>query len=468
MGTPLTGSTVASTYTGLLKTADNAALTASLKAVSDGSGIDSALQVSTTAANINGNLTVATNKLTVASASGNTAIAGTLNVTGAATLSSTLNVTGATTVGSLSTAGNISTSAGTISSYGAISQTQSGQNNSLAGNLSVGGNLNVTGVTTFTGNLQIPGNLGVTGNFAVNTNKFTVAASSGDTVVAGTLGVTGLSTLGTLSVTGASTLASASITGAATIGTTLGVTGATTLGDLSTTGNTTLGNQNTDTLALNSDNITVPNLSPVTIDLSADKVLITDANDSSKVKLVAASALGITSSNAPQCVQQVYRDVTTAYQSSSTNNGEEITQLTATITPRSTSSNVLVTLMINYGATPLTSQYGAFRITRNGIEIGSNNSSSRGANDLRGIEQCVFADNQGQNIMNCVKIQFLDSPSSSSAVTYKVHLYGLGVSGNHAVIYINQSYNDAVGGNSLGINANARASSSMILQEYFA
>jgi hypothetical protein len=48
--------------------------------------------------------------------------------------------------------------------------------------------------------------LAVTGNLAINTNKFTVAASSGDTVVAGTLGVTGASTLtGAVGVTGALT-----------------------------------------------------------------------------------------------------------------------------------------------------------------------------------------------------------------------------------------------------------------------
>ena len=41
------------------------------------------------------------------------------------------------------------------------------------------------------GNTTIAGTLGVTGDFAVNTNKFTVAASTGNTVVAGTLNVTG-------------------------------------------------------------------------------------------------------------------------------------------------------------------------------------------------------------------------------------------------------------------------------------
>ena len=41
--------------------------------------------------------------------------------------------------------------------------------------------------------------LGVTGDFSVNTNKFNVTASSGDTTVAGTLGVTGVATFSTTS-----------------------------------------------------------------------------------------------------------------------------------------------------------------------------------------------------------------------------------------------------------------------------
>jgi hypothetical protein len=43
---------------------------------------------------------------------------------------------------------------------------------------------------SITGNLDVTGTLTATGNFAIATNKFTVAASTGNTVVAGTLGVT--------------------------------------------------------------------------------------------------------------------------------------------------------------------------------------------------------------------------------------------------------------------------------------
>jgi hypothetical protein len=76
--------------------------------------------------------------------------------------------------------------------------------------------------------------LGVTGDFAVNTNKFTVAAASGNTVVAGTLGVTGATTLSsTLAITGdvAVNTNKFNITAASgntTIAGTLGVTGAVT------------------------------------------------------------------------------------------------------------------------------------------------------------------------------------------------------------------------------------------------
>lgn len=80
------------------------------------------------------------------------------------------------------------------------------------------------GPTTITGALTVSTTLAVTGNFTVNTNKFTVTASSGDTLVAGVLSVTGniavntnkftvtaasgnTAVAGTLAVTGTSTVA---------------------------------------------------------------------------------------------------------------------------------------------------------------------------------------------------------------------------------------------------------------------
>jgi hypothetical protein len=127
-----------------------------------------------------------------------------------------------------------------------------------------------------TSNISASGTLASTGNFAVNTNKFQVTAASGNTSVAGTLGVTGLTTLtddlavngGDITTTaatfnfidanattanlaraatsltigattGTATIrnATTAISGAATVGSTLGVTGNTTLsGTLGVTG----------------------------------------------------------------------------------------------------------------------------------------------------------------------------------------------------------------------------------------
>ena len=64
-------------------------------------------------------------------------------------------------------------------------------------------NTNKFTVANSTGNTVIAGTLGVTGDVAVNTNKFTVTASSGNTAIAGTLNVTGHVTLEGVTSTGA-------------------------------------------------------------------------------------------------------------------------------------------------------------------------------------------------------------------------------------------------------------------------
>jgi hypothetical protein len=399
MGTPLTGSSVASTYTGLLKNSDNSTVGASLKAISDGSGNDSALEISNAAVNSKGNFSVgvSADKLTVAAASGNTAVAGTLAVTGATNLTSLIT----------------------------------------SGAATIGGALNVTGATTLTGNLTVPGNLAVTGTSTL----------TGATAVTGTLGVTGVSTL-----------ASAVVTGAATVGTTLGVTGNTTLaGDLAANGNTTLGNANTDTLILNSDNITVPNLTPVVVDFTTDKVLITDASDSSKVKVVAGTYF------APQVKQTLYQDSTAGgspFVATSAGSGTEVTVLTTSITPRSTASTVLVTIAINY-TTINNPQFAAFRVTRNNVEIGSNNVGS----SLYGIAPFTgLGASYSSEFFSNQFIQILDSPASASAVTYRIHLYATGAT--FPSMWVNKTYADVVAG--VNSSSAARVSSSMILQEYFA
>lgn len=88
-----------------------------------------------------------------------------------------------------------------------------GDNAGTARNLSI---KNKTGVTTYftfgQTSLDIVGAL----NLTINTNKFTVAGASGNTIVAGTLGVTGLTSVVNLTATGTITLTGATITGSPT------------------------------------------------------------------------------------------------------------------------------------------------------------------------------------------------------------------------------------------------------------
>ncbi len=443
MATPLTGSSVAATYTGLLKTSDNASLSGTLKSVSDGGGTDSSLQLSTTAANIVGDFSVATSKLTVASASGNTQIAGTLGVaaattlssslavtglatigstlgvTGATTLSSTLAVTGATTISStLLVTGNISTGgAGNIiigsnlSVYGSITQTNAAASSSLAGNLSVGTNtalntLSCSGLATFNGGVDIPG-----------------AVYFGDT----------------LNVVGAATFSS-TIAATGTISTS-GNLFAT--GNLTVNGNSTIGNAGTDLLTVNANVVTFPNITTQNVDVDTDKVIILDSTG----RLRASDSLQFvqTSANAPQCKQTA---ITTRSTIAASTSGSGTEVIAVTITPRSGGSKILVSAVINYSFSTSYSKNCTFRLTRNGTEIGT--STGMG---IVGISSASYEDGEIEAINN-VKIQFFDTGITTvTPYTYKIHIYG---SNN---MYLN--YN-------VSAYSQQSATSTIVVQEFFA
>jgi hypothetical protein len=126
----------------------------------------------------------------------------------------------------------------------------------FAGNVYVGGTLTVnttssfTDLATFNKGITISGDAAsateyfrITDGAGTPVTTFLVDTSSGNTTIAGTLGVTGNTTVsGTLGVTGATTLSSTlGVTSNATVGGTLGVTGATTLSStLGVTGASTL------------------------------------------------------------------------------------------------------------------------------------------------------------------------------------------------------------------------------------
>ncbi len=236
--------------------------------------------------NVTGDFSVNTNKFNVASASGNTTVAGTLGVTGATTLSSTLSVSGATTLSSTLGVTGATTLSSTLSVSGATTLSST---LGVSSNATVGGTLGVTGNTTLSGTLSVTNDgtfnssLTVVGSDTASTNffrvqnnsgtnRFVVDSANGNTTISGTLGVTGATTLSsTLDVTGDGTFNSSltvvgsdtastnffrvqnnsgtnrfvvdSANGNTTISGTLGVTGNTALsGTLSVTNTSTFNN----------------------------------------------------------------------------------------------------------------------------------------------------------------------------------------------------------------------------------
>jgi len=277
MGSTLTGSTVASTYTGLLKTSDTGAINSTLKTISDGSGNDSALQLSTTSVNIaaaSGNFTIATDKLTVAGASGNTAVAGTLSATGNFAINTnkftvaassgntacagTLTSTGALNVASsASIVGNVTTNGFVIlnGAYG-IQQNSAGGTNNFAGPC------NFTNLATFSGGIAFNSNVTLANNLTVN----------GTTTLNSVAALNGNITLGDSSADTLTVAATPTFNAPATFN-----------------GNVTIGSDATDTLSINAA------FNPATETIAAgDFVLIQDVSDSNKIKKVASSSVGTT------------------------------------------------------------------------------------------------------------------------------------------------------------------------------
>lgn len=151
-----------------------------------------------------------------------------------------------------------------------------------------------------------------------------------------------------------------------------------------------------------------------------------------------------------QVVQTVKSDTFSVASTSFT----DVTGLSASITPISASNKILVLVKLTATSTP-GAYHGSFgRLLRNGSSIFVGDSS--GSRTPMSVYTGVLNDSSGGNHVLTQNISFLDSPNTTSSVTYKMQIADVD---NAYTIFVNRSPDD---GDSV---SNGRAASSIILME---
>lgn len=133
-------------------------------------------------------------------------------------------------------------------------------------------------------------------------------------------------------------------------------------------------------------------------------------------------------------LQVVSTAKTDAFTTSSTSY-TPITGLSATITPRSTSSKILVLAQISHGF-PSGNGYGFFKVTRGGTDIYKGDTAGSRTTGVFGGYSSVDL----TIAMESGSIMTLDSPSTTSSITYQAEVV---LGGAGALAYINRSASDS-------------------------
>ena len=115
----------------------------------------------------------------------------------------------------------------------------------------------------------------------------------------------------------------------------------------------------------------------------------------------------------------------------------DVTGLSATITPSSNSNKILVKVFLGFvsGYASNSAVYPHFVLVRGSTEIGKGDSSGNRTD----CSFAVLTNDHGGYTGTSGSFEFLDSPATTSATTYKLQM----LSGyNNNQIYINRMYND--------------------------
>jgi len=168
-----------------------------------------------------------------------------------------------------------------------------------------------------------------------------------------------------------------------------------------------------------------------------------DINASAAIVSTKLSGVGAVAGQVIQVVNQFYDTQTSINTTDFTDTG-----LSLSITPASASNKILVSFYPSFGA--VSGSYSAFKLFRDSTEIGSSTQTGTGIECFAG-----YTSRLNQNVMS-LPIVFLDSPSTTSAITYKLQVSPMRTSTSQ--FYLNRSH-------TLGDDNQYRTSSNVILME---
>ena len=155
-----------------------------------------------------------------------------------------------------------------------------------------------------------------------------------------------------------------------------------------------------------------------------------------------------TGANAGEIIQVVSTTKVDTFSQSATTTFADVTGLSVSITPASASNKVLITGYVN-GAN-LSGYKVAFRLLRDSTAIG-------GGTAVGSRQSSIGNGDPGNtNSVEAIPINFLDSPNTTSAITYKIQMISHSPTG-----YVNRTYDDNDSNEAYGV----RSSSTITVME---
>ena len=150
-----------------------------------------------------------------------------------------------------------------------------------------------------------------------------------------------------------------------------------------------------------------------------------------------ADATLLTSTTATGKILQVVQTVKTDTTSINSATYADISGFTATITPSSASNKILISFVLQFGGT--NNSYVAFKAYRGStlLPIGTEGTGNMTNASFGGYQE---QDNSQFGVSTAVW-QYLDSPSSTSALTYKLQWSSVYQPGGTYQFYLNRPYN---------------------------